>query len=80
VVEFRNSNRAALPNSDSMNLTWPTMSSFASHRTCPLRTMFIASYPSMVLRAPSTDRNQRLATMPAEGTVWLPSNRDLARA
>ena len=41
----------------------PTTSPFASHFTCPLRIIFIASYPAIVRSAPSTDRNQRLAAV-----------------
>ncbi len=44
-----------------MNCAWPKTSVFGSHRICPLPIMFMASYPAIVLRAPSTDRNHWLA-------------------
>jgi hypothetical protein len=54
---------AAMPNSVWMNWRWPTMSSLGSHRIWPFRIKCIASYPSIVLHAPSADRKPRLATM-----------------
>jgi hypothetical protein len=49
--------QAAMPSMRSMNCAWPRMSAFGSQRICPLRIMFMASYPAMVLTAPSTDQN-----------------------
>jgi hypothetical protein len=49
--------QAAMPNIRSMKRFWPTTSPFGNQRICPLRMMFMASYPAMELRAPSADRN-----------------------
>ena len=54
---------AAIPNICSTKRIWPTMSPLGNHLTCPLRIMFMASYPAIVRTAPSTDRNHRLAEM-----------------
>ena len=48
--------QAAIPNNRSMNRFWPRTSPFGNQRIWPFRMMFIASYPAIVLSAPSTDR------------------------
>jgi hypothetical protein len=44
---------AAMPNMPSMKSFCPTTSLFDNQRICPLRMMFMASYPAMELMAPS---------------------------
>jgi hypothetical protein len=46
----------------SQKLGVPAVSPFAGQRIWPFRTMFMASYPAIVLSAPSTDQNHWLAT------------------
>ena len=54
--------QAARPSVPSMKRACSTMSPFTSQRIWPFRMMFMASYPAIVLSAPSTDRNHWLAT------------------
>src|SRR5215469_1023417 len=46
-----------------MNCRCPAASSLPNRRICPFRIMCIASYPSIVRHAPSTDRKPRLVVM-----------------
>lgn len=46
-----------------MNRTWPIKSFFGNQRICPFRIMCIASYPAIVRKAPSAERNHRLAAI-----------------